>query len=207
MPSAAHDSASPSSWIPALCAVATAAVVSSTVPAHAESPSEASPDEAPGSEQPSFQDWVKSSGGDAAAVYIAKSKVQHLAPGHPPQLLQPAGNSARTSTQATILLQDPYAGNALFADPEKRPGTKLGKRLMRLRRLLSTSNPLASFPLSLAFTMETAMQDPLLGGNYQELYELGVAGERQIVMLMLMIEKLRGPDSKWAPYIQQLPTK
>jgi hypothetical protein len=55
--------------------------------------------------------------------------------------------------------------------------------------------------------MDTAMQEPLLGANYQELYELGVAGERQIVMLMLMIEKLRGSDSKWAPYIQQLPTR
>jgi hypothetical protein len=105
--------------------------------------------------------------------------------------------------------QDPAAGSALFATPpaaRRLPAGWLGRRLgsWLLPRSYQAA-PLATFPLNLALTAEAAVSDPQLGPSYSQLLEEGLVGEREVVILMLLVERLRGSSSKWAPWIQQLP--
>lgn len=65
----------------------------------------------------------------------------------------------------------------------------------------------ATFPLSLSMTVEAAAAHPQLGPQFMELLELGLLDERTAVVLLLLVEKARGEDSPWAPWLQLLPTR
>ncbi|KAJ7559034.1 hypothetical protein O6H91_04G066600 [Diphasiastrum complanatum] len=73
-----------------------------------------------------------------------------------------------------------------------------------------TSNPdvqgiLMVTPLHMAITPMSVLQDPVLGSYYQKLYEDGEVDDRLLVMLFLLVERLRGSSSFWAPYLDMLP--
>ena len=82
----------------------------------------------------------------------------------------------------------------------------LGRRLGAL--VSGQSNLVAAeVPLGLALTADAAKRDPDLGGSYSELMDLGLVDERAAVVLMLLVEKMRGEGSRYAPWIRLLPTR
>jgi hypothetical protein len=105
--------------------------------------------------------------------------------------------------------QDPSAGQALFSTPRLRAAMRhawLGRRLGALLTGQRTL-PVASAPLSLALTARAAVADPDLGPAYAELLELGLLDERSAVIAMLTVERVRGGDSRYAPWIRMLPDR
>ncbi|GAB4816950.1 hypothetical protein N2152v2_003996 [Parachlorella kessleri] len=65
---------------------------------------------------------------------------------------------------------------------------------------------LASFPLSSAVTAGNVLgQGGQQAALLKELVELGVADERTVVMLHLIVERLKGPESKLCPWLVLLP--
>eukprot|EP00897_Mesotaenium_endlicherianum_P004547 jgi/Mesen1/411/ME000100S10641 len=63
-------------------------------------------------------------------------------------------------------------------------------------------------PLRLAICTATIVRDPHLGPLYAQLLQEGqVADERVLLMLFLLVERARGPDSFWAPYMALLPAR
>jgi len=64
--------------------------------------------------------------------------------------------------------------------------------------------PVISIPLHVTLTAKSARADPELGAHYAELLDVGVIDERNAVVLMLLVEKLRGQASRYAPYINLL---
>ncbi|KAK9841855.1 hypothetical protein WJX81_007488 [Elliptochloris bilobata] len=65
---------------------------------------------------------------------------------------------------------------------------------------------LAAFPLSTALTGSTAAALPGgAGAKYAALLELGGCDERTLLMLLLVVERLRGEASPWAPWLAALP--
>ncbi|KAK9806362.1 hypothetical protein WJX72_011435 [[Myrmecia] bisecta] len=78
----------------------------------------------------------------------------------------------------------------------------------RLWRWVGRGNPnvvLAAFPLELAVTASNICAEPELGPAYKKLLDQGVVDERQLVMLFLIVERIRGAASKWHPWIELLP--
>lgn len=65
----------------------------------------------------------------------------------------------------------------------------------------------ASIPLDLSLTLDTALSHPQLGPQFTELLELGLIDERTAVVLLLMVERARGEGSPYAPWLQLLPTR
>jgi hypothetical protein len=65
----------------------------------------------------------------------------------------------------------------------------------------------ATIPLNLSLTVETALAHPQLGQHFAELLELGLIDERSAVVLLLVVERARGEDSPYAPYLQLLPER
>lgn len=66
--------------------------------------------------------------------------------------------------------------------------------------------PFATIPFGLSITVETALSHPQLGSTFAELLGLGLIDERTSVVLMVMIERARGDDSPYAPWLQLLPS-
>eukprot|EP00878_Enallax_costatus_P026230 GHUV01028121.1.p1 GENE.GHUV01028121.1~~GHUV01028121.1.p1 ORF type:complete len:207 (+),score=42.85 GHUV01028121.1:80-700(+) len=104
------------------------------------------------------------------------------------------------------------AGQGLFATHELRRHMShswLGRRLgaMILPGAKNQTVQAASIPLDLAFTAEAARSDPDFGGPISELMDLGLLDERNAIIVMLMIERLKGPGSTYAPYIQMIPAR
>eukprot|EP00884_Botryococcus_braunii_P016430 jgi/Botrbrau1/3470/Bobra.341_2s0002.1 len=71
----------------------------------------------------------------------------------------------------------------------------------------SAEVPLAAFPLSLTITARRALEDPLVGTGLAQLLHSGLADERVVVMLYLMIEDMKGASSEWAPWMELLPRR
>ena len=67
--------------------------------------------------------------------------------------------------------------------------------------------PVATIPFSLAITHETALSHPQLGPHFSELAELGLVDERTAVVLLLLVEKMRGEGSAYAPWLHLLPER
>lgn len=65
----------------------------------------------------------------------------------------------------------------------------------------------AEVPLDLALTAAAARRDPELGSSYTELMDLGLADERTAVVLMLLVERMRGGGSRYAPWMRLLPDR
>jgi hypothetical protein len=76
-----------------------------------------------------------------------------------------------------------------------------------LRGTANQTVSVATVPLNLTLTAESARQDPQLGSSYAELMDLGLLDERNAVIVMLLVEKMRGQGSRFAPYIQLLPER
>ena len=55
-------------------------------------------------------------------------------------------------------------------------------------------------PLTLAITPMSVLQNPEFGEAYGKLFEEGEVDDRLLVILFLMVERLRGSCSVWAPY-------
>lgn len=83
----------------------------------------------------------------------------------------------------------------------------LGRRLgsLLLRGTTHQTVPVAAVPLNLTLTADSARKDPELGPVYAELMDLGLLDERNAVIVMLLVEKMRGATSRYAPYIDLLP--
>ncbi|KAF6263984.1 hypothetical protein COO60DRAFT_266676 [Scenedesmus sp. NREL 46B-D3] len=111
---------------------------------------------------------------------------------------------------AYFLLQDVDAGLGLSATSALRHNMShpwLGRRVgsLLLRGAAHQTVTVAAVPLDLALTAESARQDPQLGPSYAELMDMGLLDERNAVIVMLLVEKMRGDGSRYAPYIQLLP--
>jgi hypothetical protein len=78
---------------------------------------------------------------------------------------------------------------------------------MVLRGAANQTVPVATIPFGLSITVETALSHPQLGATFAELMELGLVDERTAVVLMVMVERARGKDSPYAPWLQLLPDK
>jgi hypothetical protein len=55
-------------------------------------------------------------------------------------------------------------------------------------------------PLPLAITPMSVLQNPDFGKAYGKLFDEGDVDDRLLVILFLMVERLRGSCSLWAPY-------
>lgn len=55
-------------------------------------------------------------------------------------------------------------------------------------------------PLHLAITPMSVLQDPKFGMAYAKLFEDGDVDDRLLMILFLMVERIRGSSSLWAPY-------
>jgi hypothetical protein len=109
-------------------------------------------------------------------------------------------------------LQDPDAGLGLTATSaicHNMSHPWLGRRVgsLLLRGSAHQTVSVATVPLHLAMTADSARQDPQLGSSYAELLDLGLLDERNAVIVMLLVERMRGRDSRYAPYIQLLPER
>ncbi len=105
--------------------------------------------------------------------------------------------------------QQGTAGYGLFAAEPLRKRLRLPWLGSRLGSLLSGQHTVtvADIPLSLALTASNVAADAQLGSSYAQLLEQGVVDERSVVMLWLVVERVRGTDSKYAPYIAILPQR
>ncbi|CAK0754341.1 hypothetical protein CVIRNUC_002290 [Coccomyxa viridis] len=79
--------------------------------------------------------------------------------------------------------------------------------LRPLQRLVGMGGEttLASFPLQTVLSAKLVTQQPGLGLKYKKLLASGEVDERMVVMLFLLVEKLRGEDSMWSPWLNLLP--
>jgi hypothetical protein len=81
-------------------------------------------------------------------------------------------------------------------------GRRLGALLTGQRAV-----PVAGVPLGLAVTADAAVRDPDLGASYRELLDLGLLDCRTAVIAMLTLERARGADSRYAPWLRLLPER
>ncbi|WIA21903.1 hypothetical protein OEZ85_004272 [Tetradesmus obliquus] len=121
-----------------------------------------------------------------------------------------AANGADWAAAEVLPSKDTDAGLGLTATSSLRHNMShpwLGRRVgsLLLRGPAHQTVTVATVPLNLALTAESARQDPQLGSSYAELMELGLLDDRSVVIVMLLVEKMRGQGSRYAPYIQLLP--
>ncbi|KXZ56254.1 hypothetical protein GPECTOR_1g221 [Gonium pectorale] len=105
----------------------------------------------------------------------------------------------------------PGAGLGLFgtvAASAPRPGSPWWSWLWPWRGAGEPRQPttLASFPLAAAITVRTACEDPVLGPQFSWMLDKQLLDERTAVMVYLLLERLRGDGSRFAPWIRNLPT-
>ncbi|GFR47156.1 hypothetical protein Agub_g8847, partial [Astrephomene gubernaculifera] len=154
------------------------AVAMADAQAPAATPSDASGEQASALQQ--LHEWLQSQGADVSKVQAKPSQ---------------AG---------------PGAGLGLFATAPAsapRPGTPWWSWLWPRRGAPALPEPvtLASFPLAAAITLRTACSDPQLGEQFSWMVDKQLLDERTAVMVYLLIEKLRGDKSRFAPWIRTLP--
>ncbi|EFJ47486.1 hypothetical protein VOLCADRAFT_91853 [Volvox carteri f. nagariensis] len=107
----------------------------------------------------------------------------------------------------------PGAGLGIFsavAAAAPRPGAPWWSWLWPHRNHTSGAQreptTLASFPLDAAITVRTACNDPQVGAQFSWMLDKHLLDERTAVMVYLLIERLRGDKSRFAPWIRALPT-
>uniref|UniRef100_A0A803KZ26 SET domain-containing protein n=1 Tax=Chenopodium quinoa TaxID=63459 RepID=A0A803KZ26_CHEQI len=61
-------------------------------------------------------------------------------------------------------------------------------------------------PLNLAITPARVLDDPLLGPPCRAMYEEGEVDDRFLMILFLTVERLRGSNSTWKPYLDMIPS-
>lgn len=69
-----------------------------------------------------------------------------------------------------------------------------------------TEGVLMVTPLDLAITPMRVLQDHEFGNVYGKLFEDGDVDDRLLMILFLLVERVRGELSFWAPYLDMLPT-
>jgi len=67
--------------------------------------------------------------------------------------------------------------------------------------------PLATFPLSSAITAANILRIPDLGSGYGWMLDRGLVDERTVIMAHLVTERIKGPASDIAPWIEALPQR
>lgn len=65
----------------------------------------------------------------------------------------------------------------------------------------------AEIPVDLVLTAANVVKDAELGPSYAELLQLGLLDERTVVVMFLLIERLKGSRSRYAPWLHLLPTR
>ncbi|CAD7704284.1 unnamed protein product [Ostreobium quekettii] len=124
-----------------------------------------------------FMAWLKSRGADLEAVQVLPSQDME------------------------------QSGLGLCAAPAMRDRQRTGI-LGTIGRFLHVSRRefvAASFPLSSSLTVETACSDKAVGPSLQGLLDTGQIDEHDVLAIFLMVQKLLGSDSEWAPWLQLLP--
>lgn len=91
-------------------------------------------------------------------------------------------------------------GRGLFLREDVRGSIRDGVRWRPWRPALRVS-----FPLSNVLTPAACTREPRVGWVYRALLEDGTLSPRLAVMTFLIVEKIRGATSPWAPYIAMLP--
>ncbi|GLI65463.1 hypothetical protein VaNZ11_008813 [Volvox africanus] len=95
------------------------------------------------------------------------------------------------------------------AASSRRPGAPWWSWVWPLRGLYSGAQyepaTLASFPLDAAITVRTARNDPQVGQQFSWMLDKHLLDERTAVMVYLLLERLRGNESRFAPWIHALP--
>ncbi|GIL75966.1 hypothetical protein Vretimale_5622 [Volvox reticuliferus] len=95
------------------------------------------------------------------------------------------------------------------AASSRRPGAPWWSWVWPLRGLHAEPQyeptTLASFPLDAAITVRTACNDPQVGQQFSWMLDKHLLDERTAVMVYLLIERLRGNESRFAPWIHALP--
>ncbi|GIL44630.1 hypothetical protein Vafri_2153 [Volvox africanus] len=95
------------------------------------------------------------------------------------------------------------------AASSRRPGAPWWSWVWPLRGLHAGAQyeptTLASFPLDAAITVRTACNDPQVGQQFSWMLDKHLLDERTAVMVYLLIERLRGNESRFAPWIRALP--
>ena len=78
-------------------------------------------------------------------------------------------------------------------------------------RLLTANDAerLLSIPVSLLLHAEVGLSDPSFGAAFHALRaEAGAdVDERFLLVLVVLVERLKGQQSRWAPYINHLPAE
>ena len=91
-------------------------------------------------------------------------------------------------------------GRGLFCRADVRGSLRDGLRWRPWRPALRVS-----FPLSNVLTPAACLREPRVGWVYRSLLEDGTLNPQLAVMAFLVVERLRGDQSPWAPYIAVLP--
>ncbi|KAG2440994.1 hypothetical protein HXX76_003847 [Chlamydomonas incerta] len=176
-------------WLPAAAAAATAAaaamVVGGGLIVSGDAPSGPGAD-APGQSNQAaaaheLEQWLKAQGADVSKVQIKPSQ---------------AGPGAGLGLFSTTTVSAPRHGAPWWSWLWPRRGSAAGQR---------EPTTLAAFPLEAAITARKACQDPQLGEQFSWMLERQLLDERTAVMVYLLVERLRGDSSAYAPWIRALP--
>ncbi|PNH11104.1 hypothetical protein TSOC_002092 [Tetrabaena socialis] len=189
-PSGVHVAPGWRRWLPGAAAAGAAAVVGLAT-AMASGAFSARGDSRPPAPPPAesaevtalskLHEWLRAKGADVPRVQIQRSQ---------------AGPGAGLGVFATATVHSPRPGASWWS--WLWPGRAGGG---------SQREPvaLASFPLAAAITVRTACEDPVLGEQFSWMLDKQLLDERTAVMVYLLIERLRGDRSRFAPWIESLP--
>ncbi|KAG2450452.1 hypothetical protein HYH02_004954 [Chlamydomonas schloesseri] len=130
-----------------------------------------------------LEEWLKAQGADVSKVQIKPSQ---------------AGPGAGLGLFATAAVSAPRHGAPWWSWlwPRRGGGGGGGPR---------EPTTLAAFPLAAAITARKACQDPQLGEQFSWMLDRQLLDERTAVMVYLLVERLRGEQSAYAPWIRALP--
>ncbi|PNW80530.1 hypothetical protein CHLRE_07g321200v5 [Chlamydomonas reinhardtii] len=128
-----------------------------------------------------LEDWLKAQGADVSKVQIKPSQ---------------AGPGAGLGLFATAAVSAQRHGASWWSWLWPRRGGAAGQR---------EPTTLAAFPLAAAITARKACQDPQLGEQFSWMLDRQLLDERTAVMVYLLVERLRGDKSAYAPWIRALP--
>lgn len=112
--------------------------------------------------------------------------------------------------QSLDIVDTQKRGLGLFAneDLKSRARWPWWRRLLVLCRVGGEPSPVTvmSVPDHLILCADNLVKDPDVGPLYQDMMKQGLLDERTVIMMALMVEKLRASQSRYAPWLDLLPT-
>ncbi|GLC33172.1 hypothetical protein PLESTB_000362900 [Pleodorina starrii] len=189
-------------WLPGAAAASAAAVmgavvamVTGSLEARGEAPASSAAPSAAGGEADEqaaalskLHEWLTSQGADLSKIVIKPSQA---GPGAGLGLFSTAAASSPRPDAPWWSWLWPHRGGG--AGAESAAGAR-------------EPTTLASFPLDAAITVRTACNDPRVGAQFSWMLDKHLLDERTAVMVYLLIERLRGDQSRFAPWIRALPS-